>query len=52
MQQLERFYEYHTEHPDITPVHPTLGPLNYQEWVQMHARHFKHHLKQFGLIFD
>jgi hydroxymethylglutaryl-CoA reductase len=50
MGQLERFYYYHTEHPDLTPMHPVLGALNYDEWVQFHARHFRHHFTQFGLI--
>ncbi len=50
MGQLERFYYYHDEHPDLTPMHPVLGTLNYDEWVQFHARHFRHHFRQFGLI--
>jgi hypothetical protein len=50
MNQLERFYYYHSEHPDLTPMHPVLGPLNYVEWVQFSARHFRHHFTQFGLV--
>jgi Protein of unknown function (DUF1569) len=52
LQQLERFYEYHQEHPDIQPVHPNFGPMNYEEWVQLQARHLRHHLTQFGVIFE
>lgn len=47
--QLQRFDDYFLEHPGITTTHFTLGELNYDEWKIMHARHFRHHLKQFGL---
>jgi hypothetical protein len=49
-QQLERFDDYYIEHPGITAMHPVLGMLNYNEWIEMHARHFEHHLRQFGVI--
>ena len=49
-EQLQRFDDYFMEHPGITSVHPVLGVLNYEEWVQNHARHFRHHLMQFGLV--
>ena len=49
-QQLERFDDYYKEHPDITAPHFTMGELNYEEWIQAHARHFRHHFKQFGLL--
>jgi hydroxymethylglutaryl-CoA reductase len=50
MNQLERFYYYHEEHPNLTPVHPMFGAMNYEEWVQFQARHFRHHFAQFGLV--
>jgi hydroxymethylglutaryl-CoA reductase len=50
LQQLERFDDYYAEHPGLTAMHPVLGILNYDEWVQTHARHFKHHLQQFGIL--
>ena len=31
-----------------TAVHPGYGPLNYDEWVFFHGKHFTHHFKQFG----
>jgi hydroxymethylglutaryl-CoA reductase len=49
-EQLQRFDDYFMEHPCITSVHPVFGALNYEEWVQNHARHIRHHLMQFGLI--
>lgn len=50
LQQLERFDDYYAEHPGLTAMHPVLGVLNYDEWVQTHARHFRHHLQQFGVL--
>ncbi len=50
MQDFERFHYYLIEHPDIHPLHPYFGPLNYDEWVQFHARHIRHHFTQFGLL--
>lgn len=50
LQQLERFDDYYVEHPGLTAMHPVLGTLNYDEWVQTHARHFRHHLQQFGVL--
>jgi hypothetical protein len=50
LQQLERFDDYYMEHPGLTAMHPVLGILNYDEWVQTHARHFRHHLQQFGVL--
>ena len=46
---LERFSDYFNEHPDLEPLHPVFGAMNYDEWVQLHARHVRHHLEQFGL---
>jgi hypothetical protein len=50
MAQLQRFYDYHEEHPGMTPMHPVLGELNYEEWVRFHARHIRHHLQQFNVL--
>jgi hydroxymethylglutaryl-CoA reductase len=49
-EQLDRFDDFFNEHPNLTTMHPMLGPLNYDEWVQTHARHFRHHLQQFGIL--
>ena len=50
LNQLQRFLDYHSEHPDLMPVHPVFGPMNYDEWVQFQARHIKHHFQQFGVL--
>ena len=49
-QQMQRFDDYYSEHHGITAPHFTMGELNFDEWVQAHARHFRHHFKQFGLL--
>jgi len=48
--ELVDFDRYFEEHPAALPVNPTMGELNYREWVRFHNRHFTHHFKQFGLL--
>jgi hydroxymethylglutaryl-CoA reductase len=36
--------------PSHTYMHNMFGPLNYQEWVLFHYKHFHHHMAQFALI--
>lgn len=31
-------------------LHPVFGELNFEEWVLLHYKHVRHHLRQFGLI--
>ena len=33
-----------------TAIHPAFGPMNYQEWVIWHGKHFAHHFRQFNLL--
>jgi hypothetical protein len=44
------FEEYFSEDEQNTTLHPYYGKLNYEEWKRLHAKHFTHHLQQFGLI--
>ena len=48
--ELDDFENYFKLHPNATNVHPRFGPLNYNEWVILHNKHFLHHFKQFGLV--
>jgi hypothetical protein len=34
----------------IKTMNPSMGELNYDEWVIFHNKHFTHHFKQFGLV--
>ena len=31
-------------------MHPVFGLLNFDEWVSLHYKHVRHHLRQFGII--
>lgn len=34
----------------ITATHFEFGPMDYNEWIIWHGKHFTHHFKQFGLL--
>ena len=44
------FEELYENNPDLTNVHPYYGPLNFDQWKRLHAKHLTHHFNQFGLI--
>jgi hypothetical protein len=48
--ELNQFDNYFLKHPSDKPINPTMGELNYKEWVRFHNRHFTHHFKQFRLL--
>ncbi|MBN8576546.1 MAG: hypothetical protein J0L66_06360 [Cytophagales bacterium] len=48
--ELSDFDNYFIHHPHSKPINPTMGELNYQEWIRFHNRHFTHHFKQFRLL--
>lgn len=48
--ELKNFDNYFINQPLDRPVNPTMGELNYQEWVRFHNRHFTHHFRQFSLL--
>ncbi|MEO7307764.1 MAG: DUF1569 domain-containing protein [Ferruginibacter sp.] len=54
LQNLEgsiRYFEnYFKENEAKTTMHPVFGELNYEEWVLLHYKHIRHHLRQFELI--
>ncbi len=44
--------DYHItfqENKQLTTTHPRFGKLTYEEWDKFHAKHFEHHLGQFGI---
>lgn len=44
--------DYHNifqENTQLTTTHPRFGRLTYEEWDKFHAKHFEHHLGQFGI---
>lgn len=48
-QSIRNFIEWFKNDASKTSVHPAFGALNFEEWVLLHHKHVKHHLKQFGL---
>jgi hypothetical protein len=49
MVDLDIFDQYFKT-PGTTAIHGGFGPMDYNEWVIWHSKHFTHHLKQFGLL--
>lgn len=48
--ELEDFDRYFDENKSSQPVNPLSGPLNKDEWVIFHNKHFAHHFKQYNLL--
>ena len=44
------FEEIYEMNPELTEIHPFYGPLNYEQWQKLNAKHLTHHFKQFELI--
>ncbi len=47
--QVQYFFQYFSGDEEKKTLHPVFGELNFEEWVQLHHKHVKHHLKQFGI---
>lgn len=47
--QVQYFFKYFSGDEEKKTLHPVFGELNFEEWVQLHHKHVKHHLKQFGV---
>jgi len=43
-------FEEHFSDESVTEQHPFYGDLNFDQWCQLHAKHFTHHFEQFGLL--
>lgn len=46
------FEELFEKNPDLKTIHPYYGPLNFEQWQRLNAKHLTHHFTQFGLISD
>jgi oxepin-CoA hydrolase/3-oxo-5,6-dehydrosuberyl-CoA semialdehyde dehydrogenase len=47
--EVHAFTGYFADDTEKRTQHPAFGELNFEEWVQLHHKHVKHHLKQFGV---
>ena len=50
VETLIEFEEIYENDPKLTHIHPYYGPLNFQQWKRLNAKHLTHHFMQFGLI--
>ncbi len=50
--QLRDMDEWFAEFPESEQNHPLFGPLQVDDWMTFHLKHFVHHLTQFGLLPD
>lgn len=50
LDSITAFENYFKDEPLKTTLHPVFGELNFEEWVLLHYKHVRHHLRQFGLI--
>lgn len=48
-ESVQQFFNFFEKDPLKKTLHPAFGELNFAEWVQLHHKHVKHHLKQFGV---
>lgn len=48
--EIKEFVERFTGEPGLVSQHPVFGDLNFEEWVLLHDKHLRHHLRQFGLF--
>ncbi len=48
--EINDFIEFFSGDEAKKTLHPVFGELNFEEWVQLHHKHVKHHLRQFGLL--
>jgi oxepin-CoA hydrolase/3-oxo-5,6-dehydrosuberyl-CoA semialdehyde dehydrogenase len=44
------FENYFKDNETKLTMHPVFGDLNFEEWVQLHYKHTRHHLRQFDLV--
>lgn len=44
------FEEHYASGDNVTEIHPYYGPLNYDQWCKLNAKHMTHHFEQFGIL--
>ena len=44
------FENYFKVDAEKKTLHPVFGELNFEEWVLLHYKHVRHHLRQFGMM--
>jgi hypothetical protein len=49
-ESIRSFENYFKEGASKITLHPVFGELNFEEWVLLHYKHVRHHLRQFGVM--
>lgn len=49
LQELDDFDD-HFDAPGVKSVHFAFGPMDRDEWLIWHGKHFMHHFRQFGVL--
>lgn len=47
---IDNFFNYFDNDTVKTTLHPAFGHLNVDDWLVLHEKHMRHHLRQFGLL--
>ena len=47
---LDDFFHYFELNPTAKTMHPVFGLLSFEEWILLHYKHVRHHLRQFALL--
>ena len=48
---VDNFINYFDAVKGKTTLHPVFGQLSFDEWLLLHSKHIRHHLRQFGATF-
>ena len=46
---IDKFITHFENNHGLKSLHPAFGDLDFNEWILLHAKHVRHHLKQFGM---
>lgn len=49
-ESIKAFENYFKDDALKSTLHPVFGELNFEEWVLLHYKHVRHHLRQFGML--
>ena len=47
---VDDFFRYFELNPAEKTMHPVFGLLSFDEWILLHYKHVRHHLRQFALL--
>lgn len=50
LKEVMLFDQFFNNNLSASPINATFGPLNKEEWIIFHKKHFNHHFRQFDLI--